>query len=128
MALSSEYIAFLKDQMAGFGPVSIRRMFGGAGVALDGLTFAIIADETLYLKADALSASDFEAEGLENFSYEGKGAKQITMNYRRAPSRVMDDAAEMTLWCRKAYEAALRSNKPKMRTEQSQTRRSGGRR
>ncbi|HKG75547.1 MAG TPA: hypothetical protein VKA79_15005 [Aestuariivirgaceae bacterium] len=41
MALSAEYLAFIKDQMSGFGPVSIKRMFGGAGVSLDDVNFAI---------------------------------------------------------------------------------------
>jgi DNA transformation protein and related proteins len=113
MALSAEYLAFMKDQMSGFGPVSIKRMFGGAGVSLDEINFAIIADEILYLKADAVSEPDFAAEDLEPFTYEGRNGKRMQMSYRRAPPRVMDDSDEMTLWCRKAFEAALRTRKPK---------------
>jgi DNA transformation protein len=113
MALSREYIGFVKDQMSGFAPVTIRRMFGGAGVSRGDITFAIIVDDTLYLKADDLNAPDFDAEDLERFSYKAKGGKRSVMSYRRAPSRVMDDADEMALWCRKAYEAALRAKQAK---------------
>jgi DNA transformation protein len=118
VAPSAEYLAFIKDQMSGFGPVSIKRMFGGAGVSLDDMNFAIIADEILYLKTDAVSEADFAAEDLEPFTYEGRNGKRMQMSYRRAPPRVMDDVDEMTLWCRKAYEAALRTRKPKRKPRQ----------
>jgi DNA transformation protein and related proteins len=118
MALSAEYLAFIKDQMSGFGPVSIKRMFGGAGVSLDDVNFAIIAGEILYFKTDAANEPDFLAEDLEPFSYEGRNGKRMQMSYRRAPPRVMDDADEMTRWCRKAFEAALH-----MRTAKSTLRR-----
>jgi DNA transformation protein len=115
MALSAEYLAFIKDQMSGFGPVSIKRMFGGAGVSLDDVNFAIIADEILYLKTDAVNEPDFTAEDLEPFAYEGRNGRRMQMSYRRAPPRVMDDADEMTLWCRKAFDAALRARKARKR-------------
>ncbi len=44
--------------MAGFGPVTVRPMFGGAGIFRDGLMFALIADEVLYLKADERPEAD----------------------------------------------------------------------
>jgi len=113
MAPSAEYLAFIKDQMSDFGPVSIKRMFGGAGVSLDDVNFAIIAGEILYLKTDAVNEPDFAAEDLEPFSFEGRNGRRMQMSYRRAPPRVMDDADEMTLWCRKAFEAALRARKSK---------------
>src|SRR5687768_2693736 len=115
MALSAEFIDFIKDQMSGFAPVTIRKMFGGAGVSVDGVTFAIIVDETLYLKEDDGNAPDFDAEQLERFSYEAKGGREIEMSYRRAPPHLMDDPDEMAVWCRKAYEAALRVNSKKQR-------------
>ena len=117
MALSAEYLAFIKDQMSGFGPVFIKRMFGGAGVSLDAVNFAIIADEILYLKSDAVTDPDFAAENLEPFNYKGRNGKRMQMSYRRAPPRVMDDADEMTLWCRKAFEAALRARNPGKRVK-----------
>lgn len=63
MPVSAAYKSFIQDLLADFGPVSIRRMFSGAGVYADGVMFAILADDTLYLKADEVSARDFAAEG-----------------------------------------------------------------
>ena len=59
MAVGAEFIEFIKDQMSGFAPVAVRRMFGGAGVSYAGVTFAIIVDETLYLKEGPDNAADF---------------------------------------------------------------------
>lgn len=105
---STAFTDFLKEQMAGFGPVSVKRMLGGAGIYRDGLMFALVADDVLYLKADEETKSQFEAEGLEPFTYEAKG-KRAVMSYWRAPERCLDDAEEMTAWCRKAHGAALKA-------------------
>ena len=111
MAVGAEFIEFIKDQMSGFAPVAVRRMFGGAGVSYAGVTFAIIVDETLYLKEGPDNAADFDAESLERFSYSAKNRRRVEMSYRRAPSPLMDDMDEMTLWCRKAYEAAVNARR-----------------
>jgi DNA transformation protein and related proteins len=111
MAVGAEFIEFIKDQMSGFAPVAVRRMFGGAGVSYAGVTFAIIVDETLYLKEGPDNAAEFDAESLERFSYSAKNRRRVEMSYRRAPSRLMDDMDEMTLWCRKAYEAAVNARR-----------------
>ena len=53
----------IAELFAGLGPVSIRRMFGGKGIYLDGVIFAIELRDELMLKADAISAPDFVAAG-----------------------------------------------------------------
>ena len=74
MRPSETFKTFIKDQLAAFGPVGIRNMFGGAGVYADDVMFALIADDTLYLKADDTTARAFEAEGMRPFTYTAKGA------------------------------------------------------
>jgi DNA transformation protein len=112
MATSAGYLDFIKEQFSGFGPVTVRRMFGGAGVYHDGLMFALIADEMLYLKADSVSRGEFEALKLPPFTYTAKGEKKIVMAYWRAPETCLDERDEMTLWAGKAFAAALRARKP----------------
>lgn len=113
MSVGAEFAEFLKDQLAGFGPVTIKRMFGGAGIYRDGLMFALVADEVVYFKADDINRPDFEAEGLSPFVYDAKAGKNIIMSYWRAPERCLDDPAEMAEWARKAHAAALRASKPR---------------
>ena len=109
MAASAEYLDFIKEQLSDFGPVTGRRMFGGAGIFRDGLMFALIADETLYFKADQDLQAEFEALSLPPFTYGTKGGKRTVMSYWRAPEGCLEDRDEMTEWARKAYAAALRA-------------------
>ena len=115
MTATAEFIEFLKEQMAEFAPITSRRMFGGAGLYCDGLIFALVVDDALYLKADVETRPDFEAEGLGPFTYDTKLGERSIGSYWRCPERCLDDRDEMTLWCRKAYGAALRAGtaKPK---------------
>jgi DNA transformation protein len=108
-----QFADFLVEQMAGFGPVSARAMFGGMGLYRDGLMFALIFDNTLYLKADETTKPDFEAEGLGPFVYGTKAGKNTVMSYWRAPERCLDDPDEMSQWCRKAHAVALKAAAPR---------------
>ena len=109
MAASEGFSELLGDLLAPVGQISVRRMFGGAGVYCDGLMIGLVADDTLYLKADETTRGDYEAEGLGPFVYEGKG-KPIAMSYWRAPERLLDDAEEMAAWARKALAVARKAN------------------
>ena len=111
MSASAGFRQFLTEQMAGFGPVAIKPMFGGAGVFRDGLMFALVVDDALYLKADSETAKAFEAEGLAPFTYATKNGRRTLTSYRRAPERCLDDPDEMALWCSRAYGVALTAAK-----------------
>lgn len=108
MAASEGFLDLLKDNLGGLGPVSFRRMFGGAGVYADGVMFALVADDTLYLKADEETKTAFEHEGLAPFSYTGRG-RTIALSYWRAPERLLDDPDEMTEWAQIALAVARRA-------------------
>jgi len=108
MAASAGFIELLKDSMRGLGPVSVRRMFGGAGVYADGVMFGLVADDTLYLKADEATRRAYEAEGLGPFTYEGRG-KTVILPYWRVPERLLDDADEMSAWAAAALAVARRA-------------------
>jgi len=110
MSVSTEYKAFLEELFAGFGPVTIRHMFGGGGVYHDGIMFALIADDTLYLKADETTRADFEAEGMGPFVYSGKG-KPVAMSYWELPEELYDDPDVFAEWARKAFDVALRAKR-----------------
>jgi DNA transformation protein len=108
MTASVGFIAFLKDVLSGLGPITVRRMFGGAGLYCDGLMFALIADDTLYFKADDGNRGDFEAEGVAPFSYETKDGRHTIMSFWRCPDRLLDDPDEMPAWAERALTAARR--------------------
>lgn len=114
VAKDSVFTAHVLDQMQWFAPVTARRMFGGTGLFLEELMFALIFDNTLYLKADSQSVSDFEVQGLQPFSYE-RGGREIALSYFQAPEEALDDKDVLLDWASRAYAAALRAAAAKRR-------------
>jgi DNA transformation protein and related proteins len=106
------FVAHVLELLAAVGRAHARRMFGGHGLYLDELFVAIVADERLYLKADAQTAPQFAAADGAPFSYDGKG-KPMTMAYWTVPAEALESAAEMAPWARLAMAAALRAQASK---------------
>lgn len=109
VANSRDFVDFVLEQMSQFGPVSARRMFGGYGLYIDGLMFALISDDRLYLKADAEAQPRFTAKSLSPFTYMREGKQAVSLGYFEAPPEVFDDKSEMLDWARLAHAAALRA-------------------
>ena len=118
MSVSEGYKNFVTDSLSGLGPVRVRNMFGGGGVFLGDVMFALIADETLYLKADKTTEPDFVAEGMAPFTYEAKG-KRAVMSYWRVPDRLLDCPEDLIEWAGRALaiaEAAKRKTGAKRKS------------
>lgn len=113
MALNREFSTFVEDILAGFGPVTVKSMFGGGGVYHDGLMFALIADDILYLKADATTARNYEQEGSKPFTFTSKSGKTGSMSYWQVPERLYDDVDELVDWATDAWTVAKSAQKPK---------------
>ena len=111
MAVSRDYLDYVLEQLVGLGRVRSRRMFGGAGLYCDEIFFAIISDDTLYLRVDGLSRPDFVARGMAAFRpYADR--PEISMTYFAVPAEVLEDARELVPWSRRAVAAALAAAKP----------------
>jgi DNA transformation protein and related proteins len=113
-----QFVGFVVESLRPLGPVSARRMFGGHGIFMDGLMFGLIADDQLYLKVDDGNRAAYEAEGLQPFTYRGKG-RPIELSYCEEPSEGFDDPEILCDWAREAYAAALRGNARKTRRRSS---------
>lgn len=116
--MSEEFIDYVMELLGPFGTVRTRRMFGGYGVYLDGLMFAIVAQDTLYLKADEMNRAEFEQAGCERFGYARKGTR-ASLNFFSAPEDAMESPQLMLPWARTAYAAALRTNAKKQAAGQA---------
>ena len=120
MAANRDFVDYCLELLSGIGPCTAKRMFGGWGLALDGLNLGLIADlgdgEKLWLKADADAQALFEAEGCQRFVWttHKKGAQvQMSMGYYSAPLDAMESALVMTPWARLALESARKAHRPK---------------
>jgi DNA transformation protein len=106
MAVSPEYRDWILEQLRHTGPVTARSMFGGVGLYLDGLFFALIDDDVLYLKVDDSNRPDFTAAGCDPFRPYGDDR---AMQYYEVPADVLEDPAGLRTWADKALDVARRA-------------------
>ncbi len=97
------------EAVAPLGDPSWRAMMGGATLYCDGIAYAIVADDALWFKADALSDAEWEAAGARRFSYPRKDGRVATMNYRDAPADAYDDPDAFRRWAALALAAGRRA-------------------
>ena len=101
--------AHIYELFAPFRPVTVRRMFGGAGIYVDGVMFALVSDGVVYLKTDARTVAAFSQAGSTPFTYLGRSGQPVEMSFWRMPDRLYDDPDELAQWADLAFGAALRA-------------------
>ena len=107
MAMSLDFRDHLLDLLAGLGPVTLRPMFSGGGVYLEGAMFGLVSDDVLYFRTDDANRGDYEAAGMEPFTpFPGRARP---MPYHAVPAEVMEDGDAIVAWARRAWEAARRA-------------------
>jgi len=111
MSVSNDYLEYLHDLLAWVPALRHRRMFGGAGLYGDDLFFAIVADDTLYLKADDQSRPFYRAGGGDAFVFVSKKGESSTMDYWSVPADVLEEPEVLERWVRAALDTALRARK-----------------
>lgn len=99
--------AAIRDLFASFAPVRMRRMFGGTGIYIDDVMFALEAYGEIFLKVDKISQPAFRDAGSRAFVYE-KDGRRIEMSYWLLPEEAHDDPDAAAGWARLALEAARR--------------------
>lgn len=104
-----EFVTHCLELLGTLGPARARRMFGGHGLYVDDQFIALIAGETLYLKADDETRERFRAAGCVPFDYATRDGRRIVMAYWSAPQDAMESPALMLPWARLAMTSALRA-------------------
>ena len=99
----------IQDIFSAFGPVTVRRMFGGAGIYADGTMFALVDEGVIYLKGNESLIPDFEKAGSTPFCYSAKGGRKVVMSYWRMPEGLYDDPEELARWAKRSLAAAQQS-------------------
>lgn len=85
-------------------------MFGVDGIYCDGLFFAIVADDELWLKVDDVSRTTFEEASAEQYMFEMKG-RPTPIPYYRAPADIFDDEDTLRYWTQLSLDAAIRNRR-----------------
>lgn len=93
-----EFAAELVEELDSLGEMSWKKMFGGAGVFVDGSMFALIdSDAQLHLKVDDSNRARFESAG---------SAKHGRMPYYSVPAAVLEDDDALLEWARESAAVA----------------------
>ncbi len=102
----------IREVFASLGPISIRRMFSGKGVYVQGVIVAIEHGDELRLKADTLTAAEFAAAGSIQWAYQGHRG-EVMLPYWSIPPDAFDDPDLMARWTRLALDAGFRTQATK---------------
>ena len=106
MPVSREFLDHIADQLAGFGPIAIRRMFGGAGLFRGGRMFGLVSGDSLHFKVGEANRAAYLATGAKPFTYRRLGADAHLTSYYEVPASVLDDPDLLAEWARHAWGAA----------------------
>lgn len=106
-------LEFWRDLCRPLGAVTMKAMFGGLCFWHEGLPFALVIDEALFLKVDGENGPAFDARDLPRFSYTTKTGRTSVMSYARAPEEIYDDPDVFAEWARGAIAAARRAEAAK---------------
>jgi DNA transformation protein and related proteins len=110
MSVDTGLIEWVSEALEPLGSVTKRNMFGGVSLYLDGVIFAIATSDALWFKSDAVSDTIWDAADCPRFTYDfGDGKMSGSMNYRRAPDDVYDDAEAMQKWASVGLAAGQRA-------------------
>ncbi len=107
----ADFADYCCELIGSLGDVRAKRMFLGWGLSVDDLTVAVIAWDTLYLKANAETQPHFAAAGCQVFEHEAKGRTR-RMQYYTAPESALESRTAMQPWAALAMQAAVAARKP----------------
>jgi DNA transformation protein len=94
---------WLEEALAPLPDLSIRRMFGGAGIYADDTMFGILHEQRMYLKTDERTRGDFVARGSGAFRVR---SGSVLTSYYELPVDVLDDESELLRWSQTALGVA----------------------
>lgn len=111
MAVSDEFLNHVLDQLSRWGGVSVRRMFGGAGLYRDGRMFGLIAADVVYLKVDDASRPSFIEAGSAPFNPYPDQLKATVLSYFEIPPEILEHRDLLAQWAQRALEAQVPKSK-----------------
>ena len=102
------------DLFAEFGPIRLKRFFGGEGITVDEAMIGMIFDDIVYFKTDEETRKGFVAERCKPFSFlKRTTGETIVTTWFALPDRLYDDPEELAVWARAALAVARRAGEGK---------------
>jgi DNA transformation protein len=114
MPLSPGFPDYVLELLAGFGKLEMKRMFGGALLSRNGVSFAVLDDDTFFLKADTALGAELQEQGSKPWHYSVKKDGTIRdVAYWSLPDTAADDADEAVALARRSFAICTMTAKAK---------------
>ena len=98
------------DLFSEFGPIKLRRFFGGEGIVADDVMIGMVFDDIIYFHTNEGTRAAFVAEGCKPFTFLKRSKNEmIATHWYALPERLYDDPEELAAWARIALEAMRNS-------------------
>ncbi|MEX1014996.1 MAG: TfoX/Sxy family protein [Candidatus Paceibacterota bacterium] len=95
MSKKNDFVEFIAYDVFSFlDNVSYKKLFDGYGIYRAGEIFAIVIDDTLYLKDSKTNLNLLKGMDSKQFSYEREG-NAIHLPYWSVPEDILEDSEEM---------------------------------
>jgi|SRR5450432_2212726 DNA transformation protein len=106
---TSEFVEFVKEQLAPIRGLASARFFGGFGLSANGTQFGMVMGNSLYFAVDPVTRANYEKSGSTCFSYETKKGRVNVSRYFEVPAQAIEEPAQLVALAAEAIEAARRS-------------------
>lgn len=114
MPLSPGFPDYVLELLAGLGKLEMKRMFGGALLSHKGTSFAVLDDDTFFLKADAALGAELAEQGARPWKYSiAKDGTVRDIAYWSLPDTAADDPDEALALARRSFAISLATAKVK---------------
>lgn len=114
MPLSPGFPDYVLELLAGFGKLDMKRMFGGALLSHKGISFAVLDDDTFFLKADVSLGAELAKQGAKPWRYSVKKDGTVRdIAYWSLPDTAADDPDEAVALARRSFAISAAAEKAK---------------
>lgn len=103
----NEFVVMVTELLSPLGTVTAKRLFGGWGLYCDGVVFALVAQDVLFLKGDDLCRAQYEVQDMAPFRPHGPDG--MCLAYFEVPGDWLEDEDIILPYARIAFDAGLRA-------------------
>ncbi|KLU16246.1 MULTISPECIES: TfoX/Sxy family DNA transformation protein [Xenorhabdus] len=107
MFLSGASFVQLQHGVSSLGKLKKKSQFGGIGLLIDDVLFAISSDGELYLRGNSHAEVLFKARGMEKFIYLKRGIP-VTLRYYRVNESLWQDQKQLFEYVNLAYQYTMK--------------------
>ncbi|WP_340622040.1 TfoX/Sxy family DNA transformation protein [Xenorhabdus siamensis] len=106
MFLSEARFDQLEHSVSSLGKLKKKSQFGGVGLSIDGVLFALGSEGELYLRGNSHAEVLFKVRGMEKFIYLKRGIP-VVLRYYRVGESLWQDQKQLFKYINLAYQCTL---------------------